>query len=70
MNLFDIFLALIIMAFIILFAISMIAAYSNRVAIKRIYKMLSIMRKHEDDDYRQIQKLKRVIGGVDNGKSK
>ena len=70
MNLFDIFLALIIMAFIILFAISMIAAYSNRVAIKRIHKMLAIMRKHEDDDYRQIQKLKRVIGGVDNGKSK
>ena len=70
MNLFDIFLALIILAFIVLFSMSMIAAYSNRSNIRRIYKILEIMREHEDDDYRQIQKLKRIIGGMQNGKSK
>ena len=70
MNVFDIFLALIILAFIVLFAMSMIAAYSNQQSIRRIYKMLEIMREHQDDDYRQIQRIKRMIGGRNYGKSK
>lgn len=70
MNLFDIFIALIIMALIVLFSMSMIAAYSNRSSIRRIYKILEIMREHEEADYREIQKIKRLIGGRNYGKSK
>lgn len=70
MNVFDVFLVALIIAFLVLFALLMIVAYSNRSSIKRIYKMIEIIREHEDDDYWQIRKLKRAIGGMQNGKSK
>lgn len=64
---FEVFLAILITAFLILFIVSLITAYSNYKSIKRIYELMNIIREREEQDYRQIKKLTNVIVGDKDG---
>ena len=68
MTIFEIFLALAITSFLILFAIAVIFAFANHKDIKRLYKFFSILRDRESRDDERIRKIIRYIGGGRNGK--
>ena len=68
MTIFELFLAILITAFLILFVVSLIAAYSNYKSIKRLYKLVSILREREEKDFKAISDMAKIIGGGKNGK--
>ena len=70
MTIFEVFLAVLITAFLILFVVSLIVSYSNHIAIKRIYKLFDVLRDREEKDYIEIKRIKKFLRGDSDGKSK
>ena len=70
MTIFEVFLAVLITAFLILFVVSLIVSYSNHVAIKRMYTLFDVLRDREEKDYIEIKRIKKILRGGSDGKSK
>ena len=70
MTAFEFFLAVLITAFLMLFCVALIMAYSNYKSIKRLYKLFEILRDRQEHDYRLIQRYIRNGRSISNGKSK
>lgn len=67
MSFFEVLIAILICAFMILFIISMIAAYTNHMDIKRLYKYFEVIKRRENHDYAMIQHINKKLGGDKNG---